>query len=342
LADNTSSIRSDGGGDYTTIQGWENALNGNLVGTTTRQIGELTVNEAFDETVTIDGGTSNASYYMWLRSASGNEYNHTDGSGGRISYTSSTYYAFAAKDDYVRLGGSEGSSSGAVYVGYSGTSTTQYGIELRNCSSVKLQQVFVSVDGSSQNSYGVYTSGSGGSHEAWNCGAVGIYTTGSAKDAIGFAAYSGVSLTCTNCFAIDIDCGASGDDEYGFGPFSVTCYNCYTASMGGDNIGDRLGYHSGVGGDYNAADDTSSSIFTNNLQSKAAGDQFVGGSPYDYHLKSGADLIDAGNDAHSNEYDIDGAVSGDRDDIGLHEYVAAGGGVTIPVMDHNYRLRRTA
>ena len=74
-------------------------------------------------------------------------------------------------------------------------------------------------------------------------------------------------------------------------------------------------------------------MFTHNKQSVAvsttadsthAGFTNVTGGSEDFHIKSTSPLKDAGADLiATNPYDIDGAVTGARNDIGADEYVVA-------------------
>lgn len=305
---------------YSTMQAWEDAKDGDLEAVTTRQIGECYDDTAFDEQITIDGSTTTSDYYMWLRAASGEEFDHTDSSGARnVSVAKSDGRSqITLKDNYHRLGGSEGASTGSIGTKFQ-TSFTGAGciaIQVRHATNCPVSQIVVYETFGGSTTYGFVDTGTTSGIVVRNCLVYNLYHT-SAGDAYPF---SGPNTTYYNCVVYDVV--SDGDDAYGFQ--GTVCYNCYAGNIGGGTgSGDKQSYIN-VTGDYNAADDTFSSIFTNNLQNKAGGDQFVSvaGGSEDFHLKTGADLIDAGNDGYSNEFDIDGAVAGTRDDMGIHEFVA--------------------
>jgi len=93
---------------------------------------------------------------------------------------------------------------------------------------------------------------------------------------------------------------ASGAN-YGYGGSKKpSLYNCIGVDAGTDD------YVSGCGGDFNLSSDATAPG-TNSLINKLSTDQFVGSG--DYHLKSGADAIDAGNAIYAYQNpDIDGVV----------------------------------
>lgn len=71
--------------DYSTITLWENGENGDLVTAQEIHKGELYNDSTFDEQVTIDGSTTNSSYYMWLSTAPGENHNGTPGTGALLA-----------------------------------------------------------------------------------------------------------------------------------------------------------------------------------------------------------------------------------------------------------------
>ena len=79
-ADNINKICATGANctdeDYNSVGAWESAVDGDLVTATTREIGELFDDDGnFNEDWTIDGSTTNSSYYMFLRAGTGEEHN---------------------------------------------------------------------------------------------------------------------------------------------------------------------------------------------------------------------------------------------------------------------------
>lgn len=312
MADNIELIGA--GETHTTIASWEAATDVDLTvgtGTGTREIGELKDAE-FAESPIIAGATTEAANYRWLRSASGAEFDHTTKTdGARILNTSAGTYAVQIADTtgFDRFGGSEGASSGSVGLK---CANNLYGVYNDGSAAGIISQIVVydSIhdDGSF---YPFFPSASGTT--LYNC--LAFNCESQSGNCRGFYTGSAANLTAYNCVVYDMV--ASGTS---IGFYRGTVYNCY----GGDC---STAFQAGLSGDYNGADDASTSQFGNNLQSKAGGDQFVsvGVGSEDFHLKTGADLIDAGNDAHGNDFDIDGAFAGTRDDIGIHEFVVAAG-----------------
>ncbi len=327
MADVTSSIGT--GGDYTTIQAWETAKNGDLVTDTERQIGEMK-SEAFGAGATINGSTTNSSFYMWLRAVSGAEFDHTDGTGARVVITGSASILnlVTIQDDNVRVGGSEGASSGSIgfkYVTTNSDASFSNALRITASSDCLISQLVCYESSTAGIATGFRVESSGSGNVFTNCLIYDLSTTDvtNARDVIAFNDDVGsTAVSFINCVVHNLD-ATGGDDAFGF--FQGNMFNCYAGGLAANDV--TTGYVIPVAGDYNGADDTSTSVFTNNLQSKAASNQFVSvtGGSEDYHLKTGADCIDAGNDAHTNDFDIDGSFAGTRDDIGIHEFVAAGG-----------------
>jgi hypothetical protein len=341
VADTTWQIfaaAEDGVDGYSTVAAWEAATDGvaDLVTAQVRHIGEMQ-NENFAESdIDIDGcTTTNASYYRWLRAASGHEFNHVTAlaagvdPGARMVVTGSAAAKILdVEEDYARVGGSEGASSGSIgfklqtssaanIVMASPPATT--GIECHQC------VVFESSCSGAGQFRGFYVPGG----EFYNCLAVDLVHTGAGQDVQGFNL---TSATAYNCVAYGIDATAA-DDARGFE--SGTAYNCYA---GGVTAGDTaFAFGTLNTDDYCAADDTTPDG-ANSHDSIAATDCFVSvtGGSEDFHLKSGSSLIDEGTTTGTNGYDIDGSVAGDRLDIGIHEYEAPGG-LDIPIAMHHYK-----
>lgn len=316
MADNVTSIGSDGGDTYSSVAAWEAGTDNDLsaaTGSSTREIGEMR-GEEFTDAVTFFGATTDVNFYRWLRSMDGHEFDHTDKSGARTVVTGTTTM-FTSSDDYFRFGGSEGASSGSVGLKFTNTATS-----VRNCfnsnstgSNGAIVKQIVCYDCTAANPGGdIYPFIASDVATFYNCLIFNI----DADDRVrGFTCVTASDLTAYNCVAYDCT-GATG---YGF--YRGFFYNCYAGACTTKTF-------NGSDGNYNGADNTDTSVFTNNLQSKAGANQFqsVSGGSEDFHLKTGADLIDAGNDAYGNDFDIDGAFAGTRDDMGVHEFVAAPGG----------------
>ena len=139
--------------------------------------------------------------------------------------------------------------------------------------------------------------------------------TSAGSECVGVESNADGYTTCYNCVIEDL---TSTNVTTGF--WNVAVYNCYAGGL-------WKCFLSCAAGDYCSSSITGTYAppGANSREGDASVDQFVSlGS--DYHLKAGADLINVGNDAYSNEWDIDGPFSGTRNDIGCHEYVVATSG----------------
>jgi hypothetical protein len=92
------------GETYTTIQGWENAIDGVL---TEAEIGNCK-GEAFTENVDVQGSTTTASYYIEIRGKSGSRHDgrsHDVSAAGnaRLSPSSTTGDTITINDEHVRI-----------------------------------------------------------------------------------------------------------------------------------------------------------------------------------------------------------------------------------------------
>lgn len=210
----TSNIRTDGGGDYTSIQAWENAQPATITET---DIGELTVDEAHDEQVTIDGHTTAADKYLWLRAVDGNEYDHVNKTGARIvdtnTGTTNLSYAIQLKDNYHRLGGHDnGTSTGSIGITRTwDRSASMYGVEIRNSSDCLVEQIVVYGIDNSGNTYAFYSSSTPTIDNIFiNCLAYDLAASGAFADCAGFYTEGlGQEFECRNCTVDNI----TGSDD---------------------------------------------------------------------------------------------------------------------------------
>ncbi|MFA4835043.1 MAG: right-handed parallel beta-helix repeat-containing protein [Dehalococcoidia bacterium] len=85
--------------NYSTIQAWETARNGNLVTANTVEKGECYNDSTFTAGVTIDGSTTDATRYMWLSVASGQRHTGTAGTGAKVDPTTAGH-VILVQDDY--------------------------------------------------------------------------------------------------------------------------------------------------------------------------------------------------------------------------------------------------
>ena len=112
------------------------------------------------------------------------------------------------------------------------------------------------------------------------------------------------------------------DDDYNISGFTIYDYN------------------------YNMGEDAAFTGDDNYVQTSQAGTAiFDDYNADDFHIQSGSDATDAGDDLSSDSNlpiwrDIDGNERGASWDIGADEYVSAGPSISIPVIMHHYRQQR--
>lgn len=102
MPDQTKSIISGGGGDYSTIQTWENDTD--VSGGFWK--GEIQDSAAYDEAITIAGGTGTptSSNYVWLTASLGNRHAGVAGTGhARVHTDTASGHAFTISSDFVRI-----------------------------------------------------------------------------------------------------------------------------------------------------------------------------------------------------------------------------------------------
>ena len=105
--------------DYSTIQAWETAVDGDLVTNNTIQKGETYNDSTFTAGVIIDGSTTDSTHYMWLTVASGERHNGTAGTGVVINM-SSDGYPVRIRDPYTLVEWLEVTNWSSVTSGYRG------------------------------------------------------------------------------------------------------------------------------------------------------------------------------------------------------------------------------
>lgn len=96
-ATNISSIGTTGR-DYSTMQAWETAVEGDLITAGDIEKGECYDDSDFNETVIINGSTTDSSNYMWLTAASGEEHSGTDANGVVNDRTTTDALLFRLRD----------------------------------------------------------------------------------------------------------------------------------------------------------------------------------------------------------------------------------------------------
>lgn len=317
------------GGDYSLISAWESAVNtSGLVGVEEGQL----LGEVFAEIVLIDGGATTVNDYCHLTTADGAEFDHVTKLGARIvvaGITANTDIVML-KDPFHRLGGNtanNGTSTGAIGISYDASSAVVNcsGIRCRQAgSNIIKQAVFYDIV-SGGAAFGYWDDGSNndGRIDLINCAAINLETTSAVGgDAMGFTRTGGtLNSYATNCSAHDIRAGVNGDDAVGFTGM-VEVNNCWAGECISLNpAGQSDGFFADGSMTTCASSDGTGSV---GLQNLVSADQFVSSvAPYDLHLKTGSALIGAGTDSYGVTWDIDGAVSGARDDIGVDQTESA-------------------
>ena len=326
----------DGVDGYSSVSAWEAATHGDLVAADERHIGEMW-NENFAEQLDLDGSTTDATRYRWLRAKSGADFNHVTAlaagadPGARMVVTASANTDILyVQEAYSRVGGSEGANSGSVGFKLQSSGASVQVLWTDTVAAVMLSQVVIFESSASVGTItGIIQNSTAGL--LYNCLAVDISAAAASKDARGFAVTADAS-TAYNCVAYNINADDPADDAYGF-MGAITCRNCYGGGISATGGDEAFAFDdAAVVDNYCAADDTTPDGAQSH-DSLAGGDCFVSvtGGSEDFHLKASSSLEGKGATAGTNGYDIDGSVAGDRLDIGIHEYVApaAGGKPTM-------------
>jgi len=294
------------GADYTSLADWEAGEADNLVEHDKIAIAKCrnTGGSADTSGVTISGWTTDADHYIKITVESGYRHDGTEGTGYRIAPSSSTQYGIEIEEDYTQVewvaidqanitiagircyGLTDGTDITIHHVLTYNIQAGDVGIYNYSAADVSVYRCIAYQDSDAGNGYGFWQNNSDGSMHCRNCTAKVNY--------VAYRNQSG-SMTTDNCFG--------GSNYPWYGSFS---------------------------GDYNC-DTTSNSSYqapgANSLHNKNASDQFesITDNSQNFHLKSGADCIDAGNNLGSPyDYDIDNQQVTGTWDIGADEYVSGG------------------
>lgn len=319
------------GGDYTTIQAWEDACPANLVSSDQIWQGQLK-NEVF-AAFAISGETTDSTRYIELKCETGasfrdnanvqtNALRYNSSNGAAISTNSNYYPAVDISGSIAfRLIGIQARNQGLSDAMRNGGNSTSYPSRIDGC-------IFETAGGSAgaiwavgagvviSNTLALTRAATPTRIVRLNQGAVAVGCTFVATQ--GAASYLTddwyANADLTNCAAMNVSA---------ITPDAVTATNCYTNMS------------SPPSGWTNTAYSTSSGVKFQNI---------TDGS-HDYRIQSGSSLIDAG--TTSSTYgtpDIAGTSrpSGSSYDVGAWEYVSAGGGSNLSLDSGSYTVTSNA
>lgn len=308
------------GEDYNTLTLWEADVDGDLVTNTTQETAEVYDDDGdLDEQVDIAGSTTNATYFMKITVPSGERHDGTASSGASIVTTLP-------------------STAGASVIDISDTYTV-------------VEWLVIDWTVGDRNQNGIELAIAGGYSTIQNC--VIVRSSGSNQSPIGISNQA----TPGGLFAYNnIIYGHTGTTN-GAGIYVRRLADVYNNTLYGNNYGfwhdnansDTVNITNNIAvgntatdfifkassvNDYNVSEDTTADG-TNSLNTGSDSDfvSVTGGSE-DLHIVTGAVGKDNGSDLGTTaNVDIDGRdrnSEGDTWDMGAHEFVAAGGGLTEP------------
>lgn len=332
--------------DYSTITSWEADLDDFMTyGMGDDAVGEIYNDSVFDESFTVNGGSSVGLNSIKLTVASSDRHDGTAGSGARLVKSTTTAGYIATLDstvspvtlEWLEISSSStfnnsGSSSGAVSLGAG--SDYQYTRRIQNCiihncehdsGSGRMEGINGQVSDCDVTNNIIYDITTGNTSSGW-CYGLQAYAAGGSR----------TMNVYNNTIYNTVNDGGWGNC-YGLRFYSSTgggCQNNLVIDTSGSSSGTIDDMTASGSPDYNGTSDTTASG-TNSLNSLTAANLFVStvAGSEDLHLKAGADAIGEGNDVGTSpanvNIDIDGRdrdSEGDVWDMGADQYVASGGG----------------
>ena len=310
--------------DYSTIQAWEDARNGDLVTANTIEKGEVYNNATFTAGVTIDGSITDSTRYMWLTVASTDRHDGTPGTGARIDADSLTA-VIDNVDEYTIVEWLE------IYDSTPTATQNTYGVRGKDGYGTYRNMIIhdVGTGAGGTDVTGGFSSWTGHDLETeniynniiYNINGQGIQLVGSAKvynntvynnDAFGIMSYSGY---CGNSGIVcDIQNNISMNNNQGTGGAA----DFETVDLGADDF-----MNNNMSADATADDCTACSQNLDNLVSKTTANQFVSTATPDLHLTTGSDAINTATSTveslFTDDIDVDSRNSR-KWDIGADEW----------------------
>lgn len=186
----TSTIKSSGG-DYTSLNAWEAAKQGDLVTADQVQKAEC---YAFDEgggDIVVDGSTTDSTRYMWIFVPVAERHNRTAGTGFRkVATVSSNSYWIYLQDSFTRLEG----------ISCDGSTRSVYGPRV-GAADCRITHCLAFNFGTASNARGIW-SDEAFSWKCWNCivydsGQTGSFAGGFYNGTTGTVHWA--NCTCSDC-----------------------------------------------------------------------------------------------------------------------------------------------
>lgn len=313
----TKTIGSAAGRDYSTPQLWETNQSGNLVSNDTIQKGVMYADSTYTaggagDYVTIDGSTTDADHYMWLTVAISDRHNGTAGTGALIDCNNVTNGGSAVliQDNYTKTEWIEG-------IKCTGGTLAQF--EVRETTDVIIQNVLAhNFADASNNVSGIRAMTNSTANASMTVRNVIVYDGDFAGIVTGGSGTGNRDAIVQN---VTVYGNTNGIAQRETGTFTVT-----NAISMGNSSSDFRSLAGTFTANYNLSSDATADDWggTGNLINITASNQFVSltAGSEDFHLKSGADAINAGTELSTSfTSDIDEGIRESLWDIGADEYI---------------------